>query len=397
MEWNNKRRLPALALVMALALTGCGKEAEVQQEQQPTSTAVETQTVELSSIATQNTVSGKVVSDREASIMVGASVKCTAVYYEAGDEVQAGDVLCTLDLASTQASYNAASIGYNSAAESYRNQSAVFAEQIALLQKNLEDLKALYEIGAASQIEIDQASLQLQSAIATRDATLAQLQASMESTKSSLKQLNTVLEDVDSQGNVIAPMSGTLVTMNAVEGNFVSAAMPVAVINDASAMKVTVSVSETLVHKLSSGDQVEVSVSSVGKAFEGVIRSVEKAANAQTKLYTVTVAVPETMGGLLSGMFADVTFFTDSVSDTVVIPTQAILTDGTVQYVFVAENNTAKYVEITTGLTGDGVTEITSGLTAGQQLVTVGQSYLSDGTPIRIVSDEMVQAILKEE
>ena len=37
---------------------------------------------------------------------------------------------------------------------------------------------------------------------------------------------------------------------------------------------------------------------------------------------------------------------------------------------------------------GSGVTEVTSGLTAGQQLVTVGQSYLSDGDPVRIVSGE---------
>ena len=41
-----------------------------------------------------------------------------------------------------------------------------------------------------------------------------------------------------------------------------------------------------------------------------------------------------------------------------------------------------------TGLTGSGVTEVTSGLSAGQQLVTVGQSYLSDGDPVRVVSGE---------
>ena len=52
------------------------------------------------------------------------------------------------------------------------------------------------------------------------------------------------------------------------------------------------------------------------------------------------------------------------------------------------EEDTAKYTEVTTGLTGNGVTEVTSGLSAGQQLVTVGQTYLTDGTPVRIVSGE---------
>ncbi len=85
------------------------------------------------------------------------------------------------------------------------------------------------------------------------------------------------------------------------------------------------------------------------------------------------------MSGLLSGMFADVTFRTNASENAVVVPTEAILTSGEEQYVFVVENDTAKYVPVTTGLTGNGVTEITSGLQPGQQLVTVGQAYLSDG------------------
>ena len=50
------------------------------------------------------------------------------------------------------------------------------------------------------------------------------------------------------------------------------------------------------------------------------------------------------------------------------------------------EDGAARYVEVTAGLTGNGVTEILTGLTAGQQLVTVGQAYLNDGDPVRIVS-----------
>ena len=129
-------------------------------------------------------------------------------------------------------------------------------------------------------------------------------------------------------------------------------------------------------------------VSAVDAAFEGEIRSVEKTANVQTQLYTVTLSVPAEVGGLMAGMFADVTFRTDTSSNAIVVPTEAILTSGDVQYVYVVENGAAKYVEVATGLTGSGVTEVTSGLSAGQQLVTVGQSYLSDGDPVRVVSGE---------
>ena len=65
------------------------------------------------------------------------------------------------------------------------------------------------------------------------------------------------------------------------------------------------------------------------------------------------------------------------------------MTSGNSQYVYIVENgDTAKYVEVTTGLTGTGVTEITSGLEVGQQLVVVGQTYLSDGDAVRVVSGE---------
>ena len=92
------------------------------------------------------------------------------------------------------------------------------------------------------------------------------------------------------------------------------------------------------------------------------------------------------LGGLLSGMFADVTFFTDVSQNAVVVPTESILTSGGVQYVYVVEDGTARYTEVITGLTGNGVTEVTGGLTEGQQLVTVGQAYLSDGDAVRVVS-----------
>ena len=387
-----RNRITALLLtaVLALSLTACGGK-ETVEEVPPAGTAVQVVTVTQGSIATENKVSGKISADNESTIMVATSAKCTAVYANAGDEVSAGDVICTLDLGSTLSSYNAATISYNSSVQSYQDQKAVFDAQINLYQKNVDDLKALFEIGAASQVEIDQAELQLKSAIATRNSTLSQLEAGMQSAKSNVEQLSTALENVDSKGNVIAPISGTLVTMNAVENSFVSTSMPVAVIDGADQMKVVVSVSETLVPKLAAGDTADVYVSSIDQSFTATIRSVERAANVQTKMYTVTLGIPADVTGLLSGMFADVTFHTDVSENTIVVPTEAILTSNDVQYVYVVENDTARYVEVTTGLTGSGVTEITSGLTAGEQLVTVGQAYLADGDPVRIVTAENTQ------
>ena len=384
------RKLIAIGLTAALALslTACAGEEEPQDQEGVAGVAVQVQQVTRDTIATENNVSGKVVADSTTSVYVSVSAKCTAVYVENGDLVQAGEKLCTLDLASTLASYNSANISYQSAQQSYQDQQAVFDSQIALYEKTVSDLEALFEIGAASQLEIDQAKLQLESAIATRNSTLSQLEAGMQNYKSSVEQLSTVLENVDSGGNVIAPAPGTVTDLAVEENSFTSAGMPVAVIDGVDQMKVSVSVSEALVPKLAVGDEVDVSVSAVSQNFTGTIRSVERSANQQTMLYTVTISVPAEVSGLLSGMFADVTFRTDVSQQAVVVPTQAILTSGSTQYVFVVEGDTAKYVPVTAGLTGNGVTEITSGLEGGEQLVVVGQAYLSDGDLVRVVSGE---------
>lgn len=382
------KRIGALLAAAALTLTACGAQTEPPEETTAGGVAVEVETVVRDTMAAENRVSGSVASDDEATVMVAASAKCTAVYAEAGDAVSQGDILCTLDLGSTLASRDAARISYDAAVQSYQDQKVVLDEQVNLCAKTVSDLEALLAIGAASQLELDQARLQLQTAQATRNATLSQLEAGVESARSGLEQLETALEDVDGAGNVVAPMSGTLVTMNAVENAFVSNTMPVAVIQGADAMKITVSVAETLVAKIAAGDEAEVYVSAVDQRFTAVVRSVEQAAGQQTRLYTVTLEVPPEAAGLRSGMSAEVTFRTDVVPDTVVVPSQAVLTSGGVNYVYIVENDTARYVEVTTGLAGDGVTEIVSGLDGGEALVTVGQSYLADGDAVRIVGGE---------
>ena len=380
----------AAALAAALTLTACqgGEEADASQPQPSAGVAVQVTPVVRDTIATENRVSGAVVADGQESVFVAANAQCTAVYVETGDEVAAGAWICTLDMASTISSYNAASITYQSSVQSYNDQQAIFDKQIALAEKNVSDLKALFEIGAASQSEIDSAELNLMTLQASRDSTLAQLEAGMQSSLSNVEQLASVLENVDAQGHVVAPISGTVITLNAAEGSYVSASMPVAVIDGADVLEISVSVSEALIPQLAQGDEVDVSIGALDAETVGVIRSIEKSPSAQTRLYTVTVGLTEDIPGLMTGMFAQVTFRTDASENAVVVPTEAVLISGQEQYVFVVEDGTARRITVQTGLTGSGVTEVTEGLEDGQQLVTVGQEYLSDGDAVRIVSGE---------
>ena len=382
---NMKRIVPLLtAAALVVSMTACSSDTTTQTGE-AAGVAVQTTLVVADNIATENRVSGQVVSDSQTMIMVGSSAKRTAVYAEAGDEVEAGDVICTLDMGSMIANYKAAKINYNATVQSYNDQKAILDAQLAQTEKQVEDLKALFAIGAVAQTDVTGAELGLMQLKAQRDSALAQLEAGMQSAISGLEQLEQVMEDMDDNGNVIAPVSGTLVSMSATENGYVSNTTPVAIIDSNESRKVSVMVSETLVSQILPGDEAQVVISAAGLDVTGTVSSVDRSPNYQTKLYTVSLTLPEGTEGVLAGMFADVTFHTDFSADTIVIPSEAILTSNGVNYVFVVEENTARRVAVTTGLIGSGVTEITSGLKVGQQLVIMGQAYLDDGAAVRVV------------
>ena len=484
----------ALAAAMVLSLTACqsgGSESgsASSEPEAEAGVAVQIQEVAVDTISTGSSVSGQVVDDSgQESVFVSANARCTDVYVEVGDEVEAGTVLCTLDMSDTKSALNNATTSYKDTKQSYQDQEALFDAQIglaeksisdaeqsyqdqealfnsqialaekavsdaqksyqeqeaffdaqlALAEKNVSDLEALMEIGAAAQIEIDQARLNLQSLQTTRSttltqletgvqnaqtnlqsiqttksttmaqletgvqnaktslqsvqvsksATLSQLESGMRTAESNIDQLKTVMENVDSKGNVVAPAAGKILSLNAAKNSYVGPTAPVAVIDSAPRLEISVMVSESLVPRLSLQDEADVTISALDLTVTGLIQEIDEKANPQTKLYTVTLWTQEEVEGLRAGMFADVTFRTDVSTDTIVIPTEAILTTSEGQNVFVVEDGKARYVPVVTGLTGNGVTEITEGLSAGDQLVVVGQSYLTDGDPVRIVSGE---------
>jgi len=166
-----KNRLFALALsgAMFLSLTSCAVQNESTYVA-PAGVAVQVQTVERTSIATDNRVNAKVASDNETNVFVPTNALCTAVYVAQGDSVEAGDKLCTLDLSSMLASQTAAQVNYQAMVDQYNNQKSLLEKQIALAENNLITTQKLFDIGAASKLEVDNAQLTLDQALMGRDS-----------------------------------------------------------------------------------------------------------------------------------------------------------------------------------------------------------------------------------
>lgn len=384
-----KHLLSIVALFfLFLLLPACGEE---EQDPESSATPVEIQLVEKGSIAAETRVSGQVIPGKQESVFVVQSLRCTDVYVSVGDSVSAGQVLCKLDASSAWASYDMAVMGYQMAVDSYNSQANSMGAEVEELQAAFDEALSQYELGECTQAALDSIASLLETAMASMSASMGQLEMSVKNAEASVMQLESALAGIDRNGNVTAPMSGTIISLNVAANAFVSPAAPVATIESMTDKKIMASVSESVIPKLAEGDTVNVSVSSLGKTFPATISVLEKASNYQTRLFGVTVQVPEAeTAGLYSGMFADITFYTDTQDNVVLVPTEAIQTGTNGQYVYTVDGeNIAHMVPVQTGLVGDGITEITAGLTGGERLVTVGQFYLTDGAEVRIVTAEV--------
>ena len=371
--------LLAAALLMAMGSCGENKQEAPDTAEEISGVAVQVRSVSVADISSENTVSGRIVRSSESSVYIPGTARCTAVYVSAGTEVKAGDKLLKIDMDTLD------SAGSGNAALDQVN---LLQLQTNMAKRSWDAARALYDVGAASQLEVQSAEAQYLGAKLQLDQALSSLGTSMMQLSYTQTGISNSASTIDEDGTVRAAIDGKVLSVSAKNGNYLSASIPAAVIQGGGHNEVSLSVSESLLPKLSTGAAVKVSVPSVNAEFEGTILSIDQNANIQTKLYAVNVMVPDDIEDLVSGMFADVTFFTENVADAVVVPSEAILSGDSGEYVFIVVDNKARYVSISTGLIGNGMTEVTSGLSEGDKLVVVGQSYLKDGDAVRIVAGE---------
>ena len=90
---------------------------------------------------------------------------------------------------------------------------------------------------------------------------------------------------------------------------------------------------------------------------------------------------------ILAGMFATISLVTSSRVDVPVIPREALIHTYGDWIVFVVPNGSslARRREVTLGLESETMVEILTGVETGEQVVSAGQNFLTDGDPVRIV------------
>lgn len=384
-----KKRILAALLAASMALcAGCGSQtSDDGEEQTAAGTAVEVAEVTKGAMSTEYSVNGKVVADNEVQVFPMLAGQVLTLSVSEGDKVTKGQTLLNVDTSSVTSTMSSLRESYN--ATKTATEKAIENAQIGVEQAQLavENTEALLEAGAAAEQDLTkakqglaQAQAGVQQARAQQAASLAQIQASMD-------QINKQA----SYGTVTAPCAGTVTAVNVVQGGMASSAQPAVVIAEDSRVKINASVSEDVFAGLHTGDSAGVQISVLSDEVKSAkIVSLPAAANQQTNLYDVSVSVPSGTEPAI-GAFATVIFYTDRRENTLSVPTDCVLTgNDNERYLFTVDESgtTAARVTVETGLVGKTNTEITSGLNEGDRVVVKGQSYLSDGSAVRVVTSD---------
>jgi membrane fusion protein, multidrug efflux system len=153
-------------------------------------------------------------------------------------------------------------------------------------------------------------------------------------------------------------------------------------------LKLNVNISEKYYPLIKKGMKVTVTADVYSsEVFTGTLFRIAPTVNPATRTFTVEIELPNRNDLLKPGMFARASMDLGEV-ETFVVPANTVLVqEGTnLRYVFVAENGSAKRVELVIGKRFDDQLEIISEtLKEGDKLINEGQSRLINGQKIDIV------------
>ena len=404
-KWISLLLIAALSL---LPMVGCSKNQENTQAIKN----VKVTEVKKSSISIAVEYAGRVTPLEEVTIASKLPGKVELVKADVGSEVQKGDLLFSLDVKSVNAQLNQSKAAVaNAQANLVRASDSSVVQQVTQLEaavqqtqlqyddakRSYERVQTMYTAGAVSKQQLEaaetslkNAEIQLNSAkdslnilnekaapqtAAIASAQLAQAQAAYESASIQV-----------SDSAVTAPITGVVSMRSIDEGEFVASGMPVFTVINSKTLIITISVPDTVVEKLYTGEQVPMKITALSKSeFTGIIDTISPAADPKTQAYTVKLKLKNPGNEIKPGMLAKVILPLESKEGIIAVPNEAIFVADAIQYVFLVEAGKVKKISVSTGLSNDKITEVTEGLSEGAAIITEGQSFLNDGEKVSII------------
>ena len=191
--------------------------------------------------------------------------------------------------------------------------------------------------------------------------------------------------------DIRAPIPGMLMLRNIEVGDLVRASEEVFAVADLEPLLARIRIPEKRVRQVQVGQHAEITASGIeGERFAAEVRMINPGIDPQSGTVKVTLEVSEGTG-LKPGMFATVRLITDVHAGTLVIPKKALVLETDEEDVFVVEEGRARRRGVELGYVSGDLVEVVSGLAEGEEVITIGQQGLKDGSAVRTVGSEAAQ------
>jgi len=357
---TNVRALLVMVLLLALA---CGKPAAPPRSSVPVTTATATRG-DAPYLVKSN---GLVEPVQSVAVQSQVGGVLTAVRFQEGDEVQAGQALFEVD-----------PVPYRAAAQQARAVLARDRAQYDAAVRDAERYEALAQRDFVTRSQADQAA-----------ANAAALKAVVDADKANVDNAQFNLDNA----TIKAPVSGKTGSVLVRQGNLIrpNATTPLVVINQIHPILVRFSVPQrelALVQQYSRAHALKATASpglGNGAPVPGTLSFVDNGVDTTTGTVTLKARFANEANQLWPGQFVAVALEVYRQVDAVLVPTAAVQTGQDGLFVFVIDTSGQAQVQpVTTSRAVGDATVIDSGLRGGEQVVVDGQSRLTAGAKVEI-------------
>lgn len=404
------RRAAAAAAVLLASLlaAGCGASRPAAAPETKAVTAVP---AARATISVSVEYAARIRPKHEIVVSPKAAGRVASVRADVSQPVRRGQVLFTLETRDYEAQSRQAQAALESArANLTRTSDSSLSSQViqakaavdqAQVQytdaKDLADrMDKLFAQGSISRQQRDDARARADSArisldTARQSLSLIQDKGGPQSTgvaSTQVDQAQAAAELAQSQLDnavVTSPITGVVASRAVDPGELVASGSPAFVVIDVSSVTAEASVDEAMVARIRPGEPVPVSAEAAGGGtLAGVVDTVSPAADPRTQGYLVKIRIDNPGNALRPGMLARVSFPVERRTQVLSVPSQALVTESGVQFVYVAAAGVVKKTPVQTGISDETRTEITSGLSEGDLVITEGQSFLNEGEKVTV-------------
>ncbi|RRJ82651.1 efflux RND transporter periplasmic adaptor subunit [Aestuariirhabdus litorea] len=191
-----------------------------------------------------------------------------------------------------------------------------------------------------------------------------------------------------------SPFDGVVLDIGAREGQYIKPSTEMYMLADLSKVWLLADVYEYELPWISVGDSGSMEITGLGNhSFTGTVAYIYPYAEASTRTVKVRLEFDNPQGLLKPDMFASVTIGASTRKQALVVPSNAIVRSGSREQVFVVRGEgkfEPRQVEL--GYSSDGWVEITSGLKAGETVVSSALFLIDSESKLREATAKMMEA-----